>query len=191
MTENSVYQPTDGQRVHLYRAKIKNPAPTMDPRWHWVEGGYVKHICRQVCVLGDDRVNPEDIKHLIVRSGFADWNMPRSLEAIEIDVDTLCEFTEMLDVDGNPIFENAIVEFPGDIIFDDDEMGPCMGHEHVRARVSRQNGRWELVGPKTVDKAVMLTPDSQSALMAIFKICRVVGNYIDHHNLFEDAKNNT
>lgn len=174
------YHSEDERRVHLYRAKIKNPAPTMNPRYHWVEGGYVKHICRQVCVLGDDCVKPEDVVHLIVRSGFADWNMPRPLEAVEIDVDTLCQFTEMFDADDNPIFENAIVEF---------EDVDCRNAEKTtfvnRARVVFHNGRWELDNFQVEAGDYYEEMNMHSELMRLFKNCRVIGNYIDHRAQFE------
>lgn len=43
------------------------------------EGWYAFHKARQTCLLGHDRLRPEDCQHLIVSDGFADWNMPRDV----------------------------------------------------------------------------------------------------------------
>ena len=48
-----------------------------DGRVH--EGWYAFHRARQTCLLGNDRLHPEDCRHLIVSDGFADWNMPRDV----------------------------------------------------------------------------------------------------------------
>lgn len=43
------------------------------------EGWYAFHKARQTCLLGNDRLRPEDCRHLIVSDDFADWNMPRDV----------------------------------------------------------------------------------------------------------------
>lgn len=50
-----------------------------------VTGYYYKHE-RPSIPMGH---NPHKDKHYIMRTGFADWNMERPLEATEIDVTTL------------------------------------------------------------------------------------------------------
>ena len=59
-------------RDHICRALPAHipPSPT-NTRWMWVEGVYFKHYNRQVSPLGDE-LKPEDVDHLIIRSGFAD-----------------------------------------------------------------------------------------------------------------------
>ena len=47
------------------------------------EGYYVFHQNRQLCVFGD-KLKPDDCDHLIVADGFADWNMPRGIDAKKI-----------------------------------------------------------------------------------------------------------
>ena len=34
-------------------------------------------------------LKPEDIAHLIINDGFADWNMPRSLQGYDVDPETV------------------------------------------------------------------------------------------------------
>lgn len=105
----------------------------------WVEGVYFKHYNRQVSPLGDE-LKPEDIDHLIIRSGFADWNMPRQLEAVPINPDTVCERTDKLDVKKNYIWENDVIEFE-----DTGEDAQGEGFDFInRARVVFRNDRWEL-----------------------------------------------
>lgn len=75
----------------------------------WVYGSYFKHIKRQLSVIGDC-LKEDDIVHLIINSGFADWNMPRPIESYVIDEKTVGEFTNYLDTNCKRIFEGDIVE---------------------------------------------------------------------------------
>ena len=58
---------------------------------NWVTGGYHEHLKREVCFAEDKR--DDDIGHLIVISGLADWNMPKPLTAFEVIPETVCQFT--------------------------------------------------------------------------------------------------
>lgn len=54
----------------------------------YIEGYYVYHINRTPCPIGDC-VTEEDEEHYIVCDSFSDWNMPRDMQIIRIDPDTL------------------------------------------------------------------------------------------------------
>lgn len=76
----------------------------------WVYGYYCKHEKRQICPMGDDVLQDEEIKHLIIRDTFADWNMPKSLEGVEVDPKTVGRYTGRKDKHGNKIFLGEIIK---------------------------------------------------------------------------------
>ncbi len=75
----------------------------------WVFGGYHKHIKRTICPVGDE-LKEDDICHLIIQSGFSDWNMPKPLCAIEVNGKTVGQSMELNDKNKKLIFEDDIVK---------------------------------------------------------------------------------
>lgn len=74
----------------------------------WVEGYYIRYGTRQLSPIGDE-LKDDEVIHLIVNDGFADWNMPRQLEFHKIDVSTLCQSTGIIGKNNKLVFENDIV----------------------------------------------------------------------------------
>ena len=75
----------------------------------WVYGYYIRFETRQVCIMGDDKLEEDEIIHLIARDGFADWNMPRRAEFRQIDPKTVGEYICLNDKQNNEIYEGDIV----------------------------------------------------------------------------------
>ena len=86
----------------LFRAKTKQTHA-------WIEGAYLCHLNRTPYCWGD-RVKPDDYQHLIIRDGFSDWGMPRDIEQVEIDPNTLGECSGVEDKKGRMIYEGDIVK---------------------------------------------------------------------------------
>jgi hypothetical protein len=82
---------------YKFRAKNKDSGK-------WEYGYYVKYIKRQVSPIGDF-LDETDIVHLIFKSGFADWNMERPLNAVEVIPETIGQYSGLLDGNGKMIYE--------------------------------------------------------------------------------------
>ena len=85
----------------------------------WVEGYLYEHKPPLVGIVSENDV-PEPSKWFIARTGFADWNMPRPAEFIEVDPSTVGQYTGLKDKNGKRIFEGDILGSRYDSLYPDD-----------------------------------------------------------------------
>lgn len=89
-------------REILFKAKRKDNGK-------WVEGYYYKMSETTYCFKEDYERKPVSEHHYILQERMTDWGLPNQIVQIEIDSETLCQFTELCDKNGKKVWENDIL----------------------------------------------------------------------------------
>lgn len=134
----------------------------------WHTGYYWKTNDTTYCFKEDYDANPNNTHHYILFDRMTDWGLPNKKYQAEIDVDTLCEYTGMLDKNGNKIWENDIVK----VKIDDNE------YRNYLIKFDEKEYSYELYGNDDLPFRMCFSISNQD-------IFEVIGNIFDNPELLE------
>ena len=97
-------------REVLFKAKLQD-WKTNPQHNKWVEGYYLSREETTYCFTEDYEKFPVKTLHYIAVDSMTDWGLPNEFRCYEIDPDTLCQYTNKNDIDGNKVWENDIVKY--------------------------------------------------------------------------------
>lgn len=100
-----------------------------------------------------------------------------------IDPETICQYTGLIDKNGNLIWENDIVKFE-DCGEEGYEYKEGFDFEN-KARVEFTEGRWSLTDFVSDNSAVIDEMYNHAEFMNLWGVCEVVGNVFDNPELLE------
>lgn len=60
----------------------------------WVYGGYFKHEGITLSPIGEKRSDKNNYTHLIITSGFSDWNLPKPIQCYEVKEETVGQYVD-------------------------------------------------------------------------------------------------
>jgi hypothetical protein len=127
---------------YKFRAKNKDSGK-------WEYGYYVKYIKRQVSPIGDF-LDESDVVHLIFQSGFADWNMERPLNAVEVIEETVGQFTGLRDKVYTEIYTDDIIEYTIKITYTKDKSQTFVENGIIKHDI--KNGCFSIVTEDSVKR---------------------------------------
>lgn len=84
----------------------------------WYYGAYFEHQRIQPYCWGNSISEEENTEYLIIQDGFADWGLPKPMQRVDIEPNTVGRCSEYPDKNLNWIYEDDIVEITRDCVYE-------------------------------------------------------------------------
>lgn len=149
-------------RQILFKAKRKDNGK-------WVEGYYCKLDETTYCISEDYERHPVPTHHYILYETMTDWGLPNRFLQFEIDPDTICQFTGLIDKNGEKIWENDI----------------CDRKEKYPEIVTYNKGDWQLDYSYVFGKEMHTDACNLGFYVCERDCVEVIGNIFDNPDLLE------
>lgn len=154
----------------------------------WVEGYLYEHEPPLVGIVSE-KDEPEASKWFIARTGFADWNMPRPVELVEVDPSTVGQYTGLNDKNGKRIFEGDVVSIE-DGEFWVFSFGNCGGVQNVAHEVGYTGFHLSPLSQSAIHNRDYGQRDDPVYYLNAIGLC-VIGNIHDNPERLKEGADNS
>lgn len=138
----------------------------------WYEGGYIHLHKTTHCPIGDPERFPDNDIHQIVFERMTDWELPNQHLRVDVNPETVGQFTALTDKNGKKIFEGDILKFH-----------KFKGEPDWIGFVRYDISMFVIEGEQPVDRGGF-----EVQLCSIDrKRCEIIGNIHDNPELMEDV----
>lgn len=132
-------------------------------------GYYCKLDETTYCISEDYERHPVPTHHYILYETMTDWGLPNRFLQFEIDPDTICQFTGLIDKNGEKIWENDI----------------CDRKEKYPEIVTYNKGDWQLDYSYVFGKEMHTDACNLGFYVCERDCVEVIGNIFDNPDLLE------
>jgi uncharacterized phage protein (TIGR01671 family) len=149
----------------------------------WYEGGYIHLHKTTHCPIGDPEQFPDNDIHQIVFERMTDWELPNQHLRVDVNPETVGQFTGLTDKNGKKIFEGDVIQFHK--FRDEPDWVGVISYDQCQYIVT---GKMPLSYGKPIDGEAFYCPFEVAVSGINKETIKVIGNIHDNQELLEERQ---